>query len=158
MSNRFALLTALASLSLIGVGCSETANTGETVDIPAINMSCTSADCQAYVGANPRMLAYITSSGCVSPAVGTVRSSSTTTISCTFGVGCSGFFSTWIDTGASTTTTMPSGTYSICVIVDYDRGNVTGAAESGDSSGELNSAAIGSGSGTQFVTSFTDVP
>jgi hypothetical protein len=150
-------LVFLSLLSLVAIGCSEAASTGETVDIPVVRMDCVSTDCMQNV--TPTMYAFITTSGCSSPAFGTIRAMSTNSINCTAGSGCTGFLSGWIDQSSASTTTMPSGTYSICVIVDYN-GDYSGSGSpaSGDSYGELNNIVISGSTGTQFVTSFSDIP
>jgi hypothetical protein len=152
------LASILISNLALNTGCSESANSGAIVSIPTVQMNCTAANCSGFNG-NPTMIAFITSSGCTSPGFGTVVSTSLNSVSCVFGVGCSGVLSGWIDGAGTPTSKMPEGNYSVCVIVDYNGNyNGLGAAMSGDSYGTLDNVAVSNGTGTQTVTSFADVP
>jgi hypothetical protein len=148
-----------ALLGLFGIlliqGCGETAGTGLSVSIPAVQINCTTARCRSNT--NPKIFVYYTSSGCaISPEFGLTRSGSTSSINCTVGAGCQGIIAAWIDSTGSSSTTIPNGTYSVCGYVDYTRNNISHPT-AGESLGTINSSTISNGTATQTITLWSDI-
>ena len=136
---------------LLFVSCAEVAGSGRYVSIPTIRVECATAGCKSIVSATA--YATITTSSCNNPAFGEVVTGSTT-VSCNGGFGCTGNITSFT-TGSRTATSIPDGTYSICVTIDRD-GNYAGTSQTGDSLGTITSNLQSSGS-TVVVSSFTDL-
>jgi hypothetical protein len=143
------------SFLMTSVGCSEPAASGASVSIPVVVVDCTTAQCRVNTTVNPIIIAIITTSGCSAPDFGFTRSASTSSLSCNGTTGCYGQMSGWVDSAGQTTSSIPSGTYSICVRIDYDRDYP--ASTTGDSTGVKDNVAMGSTTANQFVTTWTDL-
>jgi hypothetical protein len=146
--------TLLLSMAAVLASCGEPAATGVTVSIPPVYVNCTTAHCMTNATPNPIMTAVITTSGCTS-TFGYSRASSTTSIACTATLGCYGQFTSWVDSNGATQTTIPSGSYSICVRIDYNRDYP--ASTTGDTTGVKDNVVIGTPTANQFITNWTDL-
>lgn len=140
---------------LSAAGCSEPAASGASVSLPVVVVDCTTAQCRVNTTTNPIIIAIITTSGCTAPDFGFTRSASTNAISCNTTFGCRGQVSGWVDSNGQSTSSIPSGTYSICTRIDYNRDYP--ASTNGDSTGAKDNVAIGSTTANQFITSWTDL-
>lgn len=141
--------------SFVLSGCGEPAASGASVSIPSVYVNCTTAQCMTNASPNPIIIAIITTSGCTAPDFGYTRSASTTSISCSAALGCYGQVTGWVDANSNSTTTIPSGSYSICTRIDYNRDYP--ASTTGDSTGVKDNVSIGSTTASQFVTTWTDL-
>jgi hypothetical protein len=148
------------SISLMGLvlwlamaGCAEVAGSGRSMQIPSVRISCTTTNCRNAAQAD----AYVvyTTSGCVNPDFG-VRAAGSQRLTCN-AIGCAGTVSQFIDSNSQSVTFIPEGTYSVCVNLDFNS-NYLGIPASGDSKGQLASAALTTGTSFADVSVFTDVP
>ena len=105
---------ALASTMIFISGCGEPAASGVSVSLPAVYVNCTTSQCRVNASPNPIIIVVITTSGCIAPTLGFTRSASTTSIACTAALGCYGQLTSWVDENGNSTTSIPSGSYSIC--------------------------------------------
>jgi dihydrodipicolinate reductase len=150
-------LVLLAALAVFGsASCSETAATGVAVNIPQVQIRCTSDFCKANSTADVVMIRFSTSS--CTDEFGVTVSTSLASMSCNGTTGCTGTVnSPWLNTSHLETTTMPSGTYTLCAIMDFNN-NSNGIPSSGDSVGTINSVPVTASTGLQIITSFSDIP
>lgn len=149
---RLALILALPTILM---SCGEPAASGKSVSLPAVYVNCTTSQCRVNAVPNPFVRVIITTSGCTAPDFGSIRSASTYSISCTAASGCYGLISGWVDAAGSSASTIPSGTYSICGRIDYNRDYP--ASTNGDSVGTLDNVAIATTTANQFVTIWSDL-
>lgn len=129
--------------------CSETADTGIPVAIPAIRVQCTTNQCLG--NANPRTAMVFTTSGCVAPDFGEVLRYVSESHTCNSG-GCN--FSTsssgWVDQSGSSVATIPSGTYSVCACLDLDKSHLP--FEGCDQNSSYGPVLVDANSSTLFLT------
>ena len=157
---RGALFGALACITLSS--CTESSSTGAPVSIPRIFVNCRTANCQSISAPNPKIFVYLSTSGCDPQYIqyGTAVSSSTQAISCGASVGCYGEMTSWIDASKQIVTTIPSGTYSVCGIIDTYPYSYPASLHTGDSVGEISSVSIGRTAGAtsanQYITDWLD--
>ncbi|MES2963688.1 MAG: hypothetical protein V4760_07335 [Bdellovibrionota bacterium] len=142
-------------IALASIGCSEAASSGASVSLPYVYVNCTTSHCMTNTALNPTIITFITTSGCVAPDLGFTRSASTNAISCSAATGCYGQITGWIDANGNSTSSIPSGTYSVCTRIDYNRDYP--ASTTGDSTGTKDNVAIGATTANQFVTTWTDL-
>lgn len=150
---RSVLAKFFSALVLLLTGCAEVAGSGRAMQIPSVRISCTTTNCRNAAQAD----AYVvyTTSGCTNPDFGE-RAAGSVRQSCN-AMGCAGTVSQFIDSNSQAVTYIPEGTYSVCVILDFNS-NYLGTAVSGDSRGELANAALTTGTSFADVSVFTDVP
>ncbi len=143
----FAVLTAFVG------ACAEVAGSGRASRIPNVRVSCTTARCLA----NSTATAYVvyTTSSCTNPSFGETVAGSTTA-SCGAVNGCTVTINQFTDKNGLSASTIPEGTYSVCVTLDFN-GSYVGTAEAGDSTGALNNASIVDGNTTADVSIFSDI-
>lgn len=144
----------IAFVTLVLVGCSEASAPGTPVSMPLVFVNCTTAQCMTNTTTNPFITAIITTSGCVS-TFGYARAATMTSISCSATIGCYGQITGWVDQNGVPASTIPSGSYSICVRIDYNRDYP--ASTTGDTNGVKDNVAIGTTTANQFVTTWTDL-
>lgn len=144
-----------ALISIFAAGCSEGIATGAPVDIPRVFVNCQTTKCRTNI--TPRIFVSITTSGCTSPDFGGTRSAVIDNIKCTGSLGCYGevLSSEWIDLNGLPATKIPSGTYSICGRVDFNRDFPPEGVD--DSTGVLDNVSIGSPTAAQFLNSWSDL-
>lgn len=133
--------------------CAEVVGSGRAARIPNVRVSCTTARCIAASTATA-IVVYTTSS-CTNPSFGETVAGSATA-SCGAVNGCTATISQFTGKDGTTARTIPEGTYSVCVILDFD-GSYVGSAEPGDSTGALNNASIVDGNATADVSIFSDI-
>lgn len=134
--------------------CAEVAGTGESVAIPRVLFRCTdTAFCLRNVS-NARAIVVFTTSGCSAPDFGQAISGSIEDLNCTVTDGCRGEVSSWINTSLMSTSTMPSGVYSICGRIDYNGDYPVSTV--GDSTGRLDDVSVGLSTANQYMTSWQD--
>lgn len=146
---------AAALISIVAAGCAESTATGAPVDIPRIFVNCQTTKCRTNI--TPRIFVSITTSGCTSPDFGGTRSAVVDSILCTSSLGCYGevLASEWVDLNGLPTTKIPSGTYSICGRVDFNRDFPPEGPD--DSTGALDNVSIGAPTAAQFINSWSDL-
>lgn len=152
-SLRVFFLFALAlSVSSCGV---EPVGTGELVSIPRVYIDCTTTRCKTP--ASPMVLVVFTTSGCDNIDYGSTISASTHAITCNGSTGCRGEISrsSWINNNGVPVSSLPSGVYSVCGLVDYNRSYPPSA--NGDSVGFLDNVAVVEGMGPQIIVDWTDI-
>ena len=102
--------------------CSEP-TAGTNVGIPRVNVRCTTSQCKT--NANPWIFVTITTSSCNLAFIdqGAQASGTLDNVTCNTTSGCVGEVASWVGrTGGSLTTTIKSGSYSVCGRIDYNRG------------------------------------
>jgi predicted small secreted protein len=135
--------------SFVVSACGEVVGTGEQVPIPDVRIDCRSNRC--LNNESPAIFVYVTASSC-NPVFlnGSEISTSTLQITCSPGSGCFGTMpSTWIGRDHTSTQTVPSGTYTVCAYITYDRLDPITSARF--SKAELMSVAITSGRGPIII-------
>lgn len=140
--------TIFVSLTLAAASCAESSGTGEAVPIPRVVVNCTTSHCRT--NATPYIFVIFTTSGCQRLDFGGTISASTASVNCTGSSGCYWEVTSW----ANGATTIPSGTYSICARIDYDRSYPD--AGTNDTIGVLDDVSIGRNTLTQFITTYVD--
>lgn len=134
-------------------GCAEQAGSGLSVPIPTVQISCTTARCQAASSAD--VYVVFTTSSCGNAAFGETVAGSAT-ISCN-AFGCVGQVTSFTGTGGVATATLPEGFYSVCAILDFN-GNYIGDAVAGqDTTGAFSNTFINNQTATRSLTSFSDI-
>ncbi|MBN8539389.1 MAG: hypothetical protein J0L82_03300 [Deltaproteobacteria bacterium] len=143
----------ILALPFIQIACAEVAGSGQAARIPNVRVSCTTGRCTASSTAS----AYVvyTTSSCTNPSFGeTVAGSGTA--SCGAMNGCTATINQFTGKDGGNASTIPEGTYSVCVTLDFNNSYV-GSSEPGDSTGALNNASIVDGTATADVSIFTDI-
>lgn len=143
----------ILALPFTQISCAEVAGSGRAARIPNVRLSCTTARCIANSSAS----AYVvyTTSSCTNPSFGeTVAGSGTA--SCGAVNGCTATISQFTGKDGGSAATIPEGTYSVCVTLDFN-GSYVGASEPGDSTGALNNASVVDGNATADVSIFADI-
>lgn len=137
----------------LSTSCAEVAGSGRSMQIPSVRISCTTTNCRNAAQAD----AYVvyTTSGCTNPDFGE-RAAGSLRLTCNT-IGCAGTVSQFIDSNSQSVTFIAEGTYSVCVILDFNA-DYLGTAVSGDSRGELANAALTTGTSFADVSVFNDVP
>jgi hypothetical protein len=107
------------SLLLANAGCAPPSQEHALwTEIPSIFIVCQTATCRQNV--TPTIYGVLTTSGCTDSTPGLSRSTTTTSITCSAGVGCVGTLWPWLYTDGRVTTGIPRGAYSVCVRIDYN--------------------------------------
>jgi len=149
MRLRGAVFVSLALAAVLTLAsCAESSGTGEAIPIPRVVVNCTTPHCKT--NATPYIFVIFTTSGCQRLDFGGTVSASTASVNCTGSSGCYWQVTSW----ANGATTIPSGTYSICARIDYDRSYPD--AGTNDTIGVLDDVSIGSATLTQFITTYVD--
>jgi len=133
--------------------CAEVAGSGQAARIPNVRVSCTTTRC--LTNSSATAIVVYTTSSCTNPSFGETVTGSATA-SCGAVNGCTATINQFTGKDGFSATTIPEGTYSVCVILDFDS-SYDGAAEPGDSTGALNNAAITDGNTTADVSIFSDI-
>ena len=147
------LFGALSLSGFLLAGCAESSGSGADVTIPIVDLTCSTARCKGVASAR----AYIvyTTSSCANSAFGETVAGSTT-LSCN-ALGCSVQLTIFTATSGLSATTIQSGFYSVCVVLDYN-GNYIGSAVSGeDTTGTLANSYVDRWVTSRSVSSFTDI-
>jgi hypothetical protein len=143
----------ILALPFFQIGCAEVAGSGQAVRIPTVRVSCTTSRCIANSTAS--VYVVYTTSSCSNPSFGeTVAGSGTA--NCGAVNGCTATINQFTGTDGGSAATIPEGTYSVCVTLDFNNSYV-GSSEPGDSTGALNNASIVGGSATADVSIFADI-
>ncbi|MDZ4083555.1 MAG: hypothetical protein U1E10_11505 [Bdellovibrionales bacterium] len=140
-------------IGLLTNGCAEVVGSGRAARIPNVRVSCTTVRCLSNTSAN----AYVvyTTSSCTNPSFGeTVAGSATAT--CGAVNGCTVTVNQFTGKDGLSASTIPEGTYSVCVTLDFN-GSYVGSSEPGDATGALNNASITDGNTTADVSIFSDI-
>lgn len=101
----------------------ESSGSGTPVNIPLIEIDCTSTKCSAVASGGYEVTINITKSGCAAnqiefePIVDGVAN-----ITCVNGTGCSGSVTSWRDNQGQATSTILSNVYYVCGWLDLDPG------------------------------------
>ncbi len=113
----------LLVLAFLNMRC-ESSGSGSPVDIPNIEIDCTTATCSGAASGGYEVTVNFSIAACSVDQLefGSVVAG-TANVTCVNGVGCSGVVSSWRDNNGSVTTTINSRTYSICGWIDLDPGN-----------------------------------
>lgn len=149
------ILSILLLSSLFLVSCAETTGSGAPVSIPRVFIDCTTGACNSNTVPNPRITVMFTTSGCDLPDFGSAIAGTSEAITCTATSGCYGEITSWVDSDGDVATTVPSGTYSLCARIDYNRDYP--ATTSGDTRGVLDNVSVGSVTSTQFIRLWTQL-
>lgn len=152
------------ALICLGLGsilssCAEPADTSVPTAIPPVSVACNLPACHVNKS-GAYLFGYWTTSSCDQPYFG-VKITGRGAVSCTVGGGCAGTFSSWADWySGQATTKAPSGTYTLCAVIDlngdwtdYERG-----AQSGDVLGTLNSVSLNGSTPAQAIFAFVQRP
>lgn len=112
----------LLAISFLNMRC-ESSGSGSPVDIPNVEIDCTTATCSAANGGY-EVTVNFSIAACAKDQLefGSVVAG-TANITCVNGAGCSGTVSSWRDNNGATTTTINSRTYSVCGWIDIDPGD-----------------------------------
>lgn len=148
---RTALFT--GSWLMLFVSCAEQAGSGSYVPIPSVRVECTTSRCKA-TGGSINAFVIFTISGCANPSYGEVASGSSA-VTCN-GSGCTGTVTTFLDSTSQSVTSIPDGSYSVCVTIDLDR-NYSGTQQVGDAAGDLATNLRVNAATTVTVSAFTDL-
>jgi len=135
------------------VSCAEQAGSGNYVPIPSVRIECTTAACKA-TGGSINAFVVFTISGCTNPSYGEVASGSSA-VTCN-GSGCAGTVTTFLNSSSQSVTSIPDGSYSVCVTIDLDR-NYSGTQQAGDAAGTLSTNLRVNAATTVTVSAFTDL-
>lgn len=144
------LIVLLMAMTL--VSCAESSGGGKSVSIPRVFVNCTTAQCRRNL--NPRVIVIFTTSGCEQMDFGATITGTAEDINCIVGVGCYGEIKTWVNSSSLTMTTIASGTYSLCGLIDYNRDYPN---QVGDSRGMLENIPVGEGTAAQTISSWIDL-
>jgi hypothetical protein len=154
----FILICVLVSGMIISCGIAgggEASSPGVPVPIPRVFINCTTGNCLQNTALNPRVFVLFTTSGCsLAPDYGATLSATLTNVSCLTSTGCYAEVTGWVDAKGVASSTIPSGTYSICARIDYNRDYP--ATTSGDSYGALDNVAVAQSTANEFITSFAN--
>ncbi len=154
-SSWFAVLLCLCSALWFQTGCSEAANSGATISIPHVTINCQTANCRT--NSSPVIAISITSGPCTAGrAFGEVVAKTTRSINCNGTSGCFGEPpDAWYSRATSApTTTMPSGTYTVCACINYNSSAIPWA--SCDTTGEKDNVYIDSTTGPVIITGWVN--
>ena len=138
------------------LGCSESAATGAPVPIPSVYVNCTTANCRSAISPNPKIFVTFTTSGCDNPYYGATISSSTSAITCSSTLGCYGSMTQWVDSTGATVHTLPSGTYSLCGVVDRSPMSYPTQLGSEDAVGTIETVPVAAATANQLIIDWVD--
>jgi hypothetical protein len=120
------------AMLLVGVLCGLGGLTGcglnseGAIDIPDVDMSCTTARCQINSSPNGRdAVSVITTEGCAPDQIDSNSiASGTTTVSCTVSNGCTGSVTSWRDKNGVPIAQITASTYYVCNWIDLNNNGV----------------------------------
>jgi hypothetical protein len=138
------------------LGCSESAATGVPVPIPSVYVNCTTANCRSAISPNPKIFVTFTTSGCDNPYYGATISSSTSSITCSSSLGCYGSMTQWVDSTGASVHTLPSGTYSLCGVVDRSPESYPTQLGSEDAVGTIETVPVAATTANQLMSNWID--
>lgn len=145
----------MAVLLFATAGCTEKVASGQPVSIPPVTVNCQTAQCRTNVTGATIIVSY-TTSGCGNFDFGATVSTSNLNLNCTSSGGCAqNVPAIWKNLSDNQVTQIPSGTYTICVRIDYDHSYP--GSTTGDTTGELDNVSVMSSTSAQSVTGFTDL-
>ncbi len=131
-----------------------TTGQGDALAIPRVILNCQSSQCRTN-STSPRINVVFTTSPCASALLGELRSTSTTSISCTGASGCYGEVNGWVSPSGGSST-MPAGMYNVCACINYTSSGTPWATC--NTLGEKNNISIDANTGLQSLTTWTDQP
>lgn len=140
-------------LVVVSVSCAERAGSGNSVRIPSVRVECTTAGCRG-TGALVNAFAVYTTSSCSNPSFGETASGSAS-VFCSSS-GCTGIITIFVGSRGQPMTSIPDGTYAVCVTVDRDQ-NYSGTHQAGDSYGTLSTNLLIDATSSVTVSAFTDL-
>lgn len=126
------LLASLAAAVLTFLnGCSETASSGSgPVSIPQVVINCTTPRCRSNV--SPVVHVFITQYDCNSDRADLRALVATSMIvNCTVNTGCYATSTSWVNDKNEITSSIASGTYTVCGFIDYN-GNFSSGVKTDD--------------------------
>lgn len=118
---KWILNASLGTLVVILTACGS--DDGVGVDIPNVQMSCTTAQCKSASGSY-FVVSYITGSGCRQDQMDYGAVAIGTTAATCSSVGCFAEVTRWNNANAQPISKIPPGTYHVCNWIDLDNNTI----------------------------------
>jgi hypothetical protein len=145
---------------LVSPSASDDGNGGDSakeadtkVDIPSVDIRCTSLKCKSWSGGSPHVYVYYTTGGCSGDGANS-EASGDQTIACAPGSGCQAVVSAHSGSfGADDVDKLEEGNYSVCATITFNSNELPGQSPGSEASSQIS---LDSWSSSPTLDNWTD--